>query len=278
MNVVSASPSPSKFRGTIDPPPRVDGRGVAIIVIVVATFAISGPLPSSATFPILAVLATSTALALFIRCPHAVHAGLFGVLYLGVLHAPKIGRMWPLPMVIILALYAAIVSSSRWLRKSMGWLRFGTIDRVARIMIAVSVVASAISLITWRLFTSVDLTQHRSFVPTQVPFWTLPIGLLAWASLNAAFEEIMWRGVIMSALEAAFGPGYVAWLLQGIGFGVWHFGGFPSGVIGSGLATVFALMMGALRMRGRGMLAPLIAHTLADTTIFILVLAMVVAK
>jgi membrane protease YdiL (CAAX protease family) len=108
--------------------------------------------------------------------------------------------------------------------------------------------------------------------------WTIPFGIIAFAALNAAFEEIIWRGVVMDALEAAVGRGWCAWLLQGIGFGVWHYAGFPSGWVGVGLATIFALMMGMLRMRGRGMLAPWIAHVFADVTIFILVAAMVISQ
>ena len=41
------------------------------------------------------------------------------------------------------------------------------------------------------------------------------------------------------------------------------------------LATIFALMMGELRARSRGMLAPFVAHVFADVTIFLLVAAMV---
>src|SRR5262249_16711316 len=96
------------------------------------------------------------------------------------------------------------------------------------------------------------------------------------AMLNASFEEAIWRGAVFQSLEAAVGRGWLAWALQGIGFGLWHFRGFPSGWVGVGLATIFALMMGMLRMQGRGMLAPWVAHVFADATIFTMVAAMVV--
>jgi membrane protease YdiL (CAAX protease family) len=102
-----------------------------------------------------------------------------------------------------------------------------------------------------------------------------PFGIVLLAMANAAFEEVVWRGVIMQSLESAFGRGAFVCVLQAVGFGVWHFRGFPSGVVGSVLAGIFALMMGILRMRGRGMLAPFIAHVCADATICALVAAMV---
>ena len=103
----------------------------------------------------------------------------------------------------------------------------------------------------------------------------LPVGIVLFAMLNAALEETIWRGVVMQSFESTFGRGAFVCVLQAVGFGVWHFRGFPSGVIGSVLAGIFALMMGILRMRGRGMLAPFLAHVCADTTIFVLVAAMV---
>jgi membrane protease YdiL (CAAX protease family) len=248
-----------------------------LILVILGVYAASGPLPSSANSMLIAVLAAATVVGLLFRSPHAVHAGLLTTLYFGVHRLPKVGGLWPLPLVIILAVYGLIVRWWPWLRASSGWLRRGRVDRTSWTLIAAFVGASAISLVLWRFWTDADLTSFRSFVPN-VPIWVIPIGIIAFASLNAAFEEIVWRGVLMYSLEAAIGPGRVAWILQGIGFGIWHYEGFPSGWVGVGLATIFALMMGALRMRGRGMLAPWIAHVFADVTIFILVAAMVLVK
>ncbi|MCP5113866.1 MAG: CPBP family intramembrane metalloprotease, partial [bacterium] len=43
--------------------------------------------------------------------------------------------------------------------------------------------------------------------------------------------------------------------------------GFPRGGIGVGLATVYGLILGLVWNRSRGMLAPWVAHVLADSTI-----------
>jgi membrane protease YdiL (CAAX protease family) len=48
--------------------------------------------------------------------------------------------------------------------------------------------------------------------------------------------------------------------------------GFPNGAIGYGMAFGYALVLGYLRLRTDGLLAPVAAHVIADLTIgFILV-------
>jgi len=275
--MTSTSSDHRLLAGQIEPPPRASVGGSAVILAIFGVCAGSGPLPSSANTAIIAVLAVATLAGLAVRCPHAVHAGVLTLLCFGIPRLPKVGGLWPLPLVIILVVYGVIVRSWPWLRASSGWLRKGQIDRTSWILVASFVSASAISLIVWRFWTDADLTDFRQFVPN-VPLWTIPLGIVAFAALNAAFEEIIWRGVLMYALEAAIGPGWVVWLLQGVGFGIWHYAGFPRGWVGVGLATIFALMMGALRIRGKGMLAPWIAHVFADVTIFILVAVMVLGR
>jgi membrane protease YdiL (CAAX protease family) len=91
-------------------------------------------------------------------------------------------------------------------------------------------------------------------------------GAAAFALFNALFEELIWRGVFQSRLTALFGSP-LAIVLQAVSFGVAHAHGFPRGVVGVALVTVWALMLGALRARAAGLLAPLLAHVVADATI-----------
>jgi membrane protease YdiL (CAAX protease family) len=258
--------------GTIEAPPRANALGSAAILIIVAAIATLGPLREVASGWIIAASALGTLLALAARSAYGVHAGLLTLIYLGVMSA--LAPWWPFPLVVILGLYAVVVRSSTWLRASSGWLRRGQLDRTTWLLTAAFVSASAIALVIWRFRTNADLTSFRQYVP-DVPLWTIPIGILLFAALNAAFEETIWRGVLMHALGAALGPGWAVWLLQGVAFGIWHYAGFPRGWVGVGLAILFALMMGWLRMRTRGMLAPFIGHFLADVTIYILVTVMV---
>lgn len=58
-------------------------------------------------------------------------------------------------------------------------------------------------------------------------------------------------------------------------FGFIHYaGGFPNGTTGTALAAIYGLMLGAIRIRPRGMLAPVVTHFFADLTIFMILVAL----
>ncbi len=113
----------------------------------------------------------------------------------------------------------------------------------------------------------------RGYVP-DLPLPALIAGAAVFALVNAALEELIWRGVLTDRLETLFSSS-VAVALQAASFGAQHAHGFPRGVSGVMLAGAWAVMLGALRLRSRGLAAPLIAHVVADTTIAVLVLAVV---
>jgi hypothetical protein len=100
-------------------------------------------------------------------------------------------------------------------------------------------------------------------------------GAVLFAMLNAAIEEAAYRGILLSALDATLGAGAVSVLVQAIAFGALHlYGGFPRGIVGVFLAFVYGLMLGALRRKAGGLLAPWIAHVLTDIVIFSIVIAL----
>jgi membrane protease YdiL (CAAX protease family) len=286
VNAAAASArARSWLAGEIAPPARAGGTGVVCALAVVAMYALSYALRSEvAAAALLAGIAVATGAAAAARAPFAVNAGVLALLSGLSPRVPVVGAVWPLNIVTPLVVYAVLAAAARPLRETAGWLRLGRLDRTTWLAIATFATVSAVALVIWRFASHTDLTRFRTFVPafvlalpTGVLIAVLPLGIGLYAALNAAVEEIIWRGVAMQALESAVGRGALACVLQAIGFGVWHYRGFPSGVVGSALAGIFALMMGILRMRGRGMLAPWIAHVLADTTIFVLVAIMVLA-
>jgi membrane protease YdiL (CAAX protease family) len=280
--VVAIPAKPPRLAGDIAPPARADRGGMACTVAVFLLYSLTAVLPSAAEVWVPVGLALVTASAIALRAMFAVHVGLFALLHFLVCRLPWIGGQWPLNNFTALALYALLVASIRPLRATSGWLRRGSVDRGTRVAIAGFSGTSAVALVLWRYGSHTDMTRFRAYMPSWalalphgVLVVALPVGIVLFAMLNAAFEETIWRGVIMQSLESTFGRGAFVCVLQAVGFGVWHFRGFPSGVIGSVLAGIFALMMGILRMRGRGMLAPFLAHVCADTTIFVLVAALV---
>jgi hypothetical protein len=101
--------------------------------------------------------------------------------------------------------------------------------------------------------------------------WLLALAGLAFAIGNAAVEEFVFRGVYMHSLDSAFGAGMVSVLVQGWLFGAIHYlSGFPNGLAGLVLATAYGVMLGLLRRRSSGMLAPWLAHAGADMIIFVI--------
>ena len=135
---------------------------------------------------------------------------------------------------------------------------------------------AAIALVTWRYASHVDMASYRKFVPSGVPTAAIFVGIVPYAMFNAAFEELVWRGVVWQACAAEFGA-VGALLLSTLSFGLAHYRGFPSGLLGVLLASTYGLMMGIVRIRTRGLFGPWLAHVFADIVIFSMVALMVVS-
>jgi membrane protease YdiL (CAAX protease family) len=146
--------------------------------------------------------------------------------------------------------------------------RFGREEIVATFSF---VVVSSVALSIWYLLTAPDMRFYVRSLPV-MPVWMLPLAGLGFAFTNAAMEEAAFRGIIMQALDGAFGRGAASLVIQAALFGLMHYlEGFPKGVWGVVMASVFGLMMGLLSRGANGMLAPWVAHALTDMTIFIII-------
>jgi membrane protease YdiL (CAAX protease family) len=51
-------------------------------------------------------------------------------------------------------------------------------------------------------------------------------------------------------------------------FGIGHLGGYPPGLLGALLATLYGVALGLLRHFSKGIGAAVVAHVFADATIF----------
>jgi membrane protease YdiL (CAAX protease family) len=98
-------------------------------------------------------------------------------------------------------------------------------------------------------------------------------GGVGFALVNAALEELLWRGVLIDRLEPLFGPS-LAIAISAISFGVQHAHGVPRGPIGVLLAGSWAVMLGMLRKHSKGLLAPILSHVVADATIAVIILVL----
>jgi uncharacterized protein len=127
-----------------------------------------------------------------------------------------------------------------------------------------------IALTVWFVLFDPDLRDiTRRLVelgPTEIA-----LGAAGFVLINAFCEELIWRGVIQSRLSALL-PERDAVFVQAISFGAQHVHGFPRGVAGVMLAGVWAIGLGMLRRKAGGLLAPILAHIVADATIAVIVI------
>ena len=171
-----------------------------------------------------------------------------------------------------LFLYFYVVMLIGPMRRSLVWLRVGKFNFGSVALMVGIVVVSAIAVILWTHWVPQNAAIHGRILPGNVPGYLVPVYMGAFAIVNSLIEEIIWRGVMLTALDAAFGVGLFSLLLQAIQFGLAHYrGGFPIGWSGTGLTFLFGLAMGVLRRRSGGLLVPWIAHAAADFTIVWLV-------
>ena len=178
----------------------------------------------------------------------------------GLCVGPLVRVPWPLLMPLALALLAICTR----LRPELGavWFARGSVPPAATIVCGA---VTPIALLSWLALARPDLSDLSALVPKARP-WLLVLGGVGFAAWNAILEEWIWRGVIQTRLTTIM-PEPLSIFVQAISFGVAHAHGFPRGVSGMLLAGVWALMLGSLRIRASGLLAPILAHFVADATI-----------
>ncbi|MFT3771530.1 MAG: CPBP family intramembrane metalloprotease [Minicystis sp.] len=170
---------------------------------------------------------------------------------------------WQITMTIALLGFGIAGRVDATLRPSPSWRARG---RVPLGWTALVAGVTPFALAAWTLLLRPDL-----------PAPDLPLPLLlamggVFVPVNAALEELIWRGIIQDRLDPLFGA-RAAIALQAASFGAQHLWGVPGGVVGALLAGIWALMLGALRRHAGGLLAPFLAHVVADATIVVLILA-----
>jgi membrane protease YdiL (CAAX protease family) len=196
----------------------------------------------------------------------AVHVSLLLTLFMGWAWLGVWPDSWPFGGLAPLLAYALVVGTTPWLRGSTGWLRWGNVSRTAGWLSLVTVAVTAAALVLWVLVLNPDLSYWRAGVPDLSPV-LLTVAIVGFALANGALEEVLYRGIVLHSLDSALGVGAASILIQGVAFGAFHFGGVPSGWVGVGLATVYGILLGAIRRASGGLLVPIVVHALADLVI-----------
>lgn len=263
----------TKFKAQIPEPPLASRLGTLVIfcLVVVLGLAQTSVLHTVDGIRVaLCLIVLLMPLAIVSRSICAIHLNVFLILLFLTPYFPHIG-LYPFSELTLLALYAYVVLIIPALRGSVGWLRVGRLDAQIWIYVLATIVISCAALLAWVHWFSRDLTRYVGTLPKWPDGLMYLYGLL-FCMFNAALEEIIWRGVIMEALDSALGPAIGATLLQAASFAAAHYlNGFPNGKIGAAMVFIYGLMLGVIRRKSRGLAACWIAHAAADFAIFCLI-------
>lgn len=247
----------------------ISHSGTMIALCLLAVIAVQREVP---VFWPLGVLLILTVMAIAVGNHPVLHPAIFCTLLVSChFFCPSHFRVWPFKLLLPLCIYGALVLSSSGLRRSVTWMQTGRITVKTVLIILATTLVSSVALVVWYLLFKPEMSCYTGQI-LSMPLWILPFAGIGFAVMNAAMEEIAFRGIIMEALENALGPGVASLILQAILFGLVHYlSGFPCGVCGVLMASVYGVMLGWLRRLSRGLLVPWMAHVFADITIFAII-------
>lgn len=177
---------------------------------------------------------------------------------------------WPVPGVVGVGVYLvslAVPTGEPGRRRAI--LGLGRLTMAEAWMVAGLVVSSGSVLVMFSRLAPPRLGDGASLLTGLTP-WSLVAAGAAFAVVNAFVEEVLFRGAVLYHLGRVLGSG-PAVLVQALAFGMLHLNGYPYGLVGAALASVYGVMLGALRVWSGGLLAPWIAHVCADVVIFVLI-------
>jgi membrane protease YdiL (CAAX protease family) len=260
------------FRGQIAAPPRscAFGGWLLILLIVLLGLYQTHPFPDSIQIWVPRIVLLLLPLSIASCNIYTIHFNVLFVCYYLMRFFPRF-PLYPFSDLTFLLLYIFTVMLISPLRGSVGWVRSGKFDATTWTFIAVTIVIPIIALMLWVHFLSPDLGRYSNMVP-QFPFWLIALYGVVNAMFNAALEETIWRGVMLEALDSALGPGVWALVIQAVAFGMAHYrSGFPNGIIGAAMASVFGIMLGIIRRKSKGILACWLTHAFVDAAIFTMI-------
>lgn len=178
-------------------------------------------------------------------------------------------RNWPLLWLVPLLGYAGLVYIVSPLRATFRPWRFGRVSTSTVVATGIIAAGSCAVLVAFHYLTDPDVSAYGSFLPVSTLGGVLAAGVL-FSVLNALFEEVIFRGVLFDSFESQWGV-WVAVVATAFLFGYGHMHGYPPGTLGAILAGTFGLCLGWLRVVSGGLGLPVIAHIVADATIFTIV-------
>ena len=173
------------------------------------------------------------------------------------------GTYYLIPILI----FTIILFSFSKIRKSVGWWTKDKIDKKSVLLIAGLSILSGLALYIWGKYIAVDMQMFKNKLP-DVSFFMIIMNGVGFAIFNSIAEEYLSRGMLINGLEKLFSNKWLIIIIQGIIFSIFHYYGFPGGVIGIIMVFFWSFVLGIIRCRTKGLGGVLIGHFFADLTIF----------
>ncbi len=189
----------------------------------------------------------------------------FAALLIGAAAIPSL-QIWPVPWLIALASYFAL---TRWLpafNKARPTVRFGNVTPATLGATLLVAVLSWLVLTTFNHFARPNLMVYRMMLPVSALGGVWCAGII-FSLLNPVLEELAFRVVLFEAFVEERGTWFAVAATSAI-FGIGHLHGYPPGALGAVLAGIYGLALGWLRVFTGGIGLPVVAHVVADATIF----------
>lgn len=155
------------------------------------------------------------------------------------------------------------------LRPIAPWLKWGRMNPATIALFLATIVGSVIGLAVWALAVKPDVSEYLGQLRGATAWYAIA-AITGFAIVNSAWEELLFRGVLLTELVSAWGM-RAAVVIESASFGISHANGFPSGAIGIVMAVGWGFALGVIRVRTGGIGFPFAAHVLANTTIALLV-------
>lgn len=178
---------------------------------------------------------------------------------------PYARNLWPGTLIFALVFYFFAfyrIRDAGLLR----WLVKGEVSKQVLGLSVLFVLSASIALFLWFYLLDPDISDIKENFPKgDIPL--LIAAGVGFAIINAVAEEFLFRGILFEALLTARVSLFWALVFQALSFGILHLHGFPRGWVGVGLAGIYGLMTGLIRILSKGIYYPVLVHIFADITI-----------
>lgn len=206
------------------------------------------------------------------RSPDTEHSFLHGLLFFALAWGagliPTLGA-WPLPLAAPLTAYLLLVATLPHFRATAPRIRAGRVNARAVKLTVALIIISTCTLVAFDRVMRPDVSEYRTFLPVSALGGVVTAGIL-FALLNPLLEEVIFRGILFDAIRSQVGHIATVFITAAL-FGVAHMRGYPPGATGVTLAFLYGIATGGLRHLTGGIALPIIAHVMADATIYVLI-------